>query len=199
MKRLWFAMLVVGSICLVPGSAFAQIALHEPDRVEVGVFGEFYRFDQAGVDLAGVGGRVSVNVTPLVQLEAEAGYDFSQVFTERFSNAFSTTVQTTGTRRLDGLFGPKVETNHGPVRFFLTAKGGATTFGFNPRPVTFGTFFSSVDSVRARDAIAEFYPGVGAEGFIGPIGLRVDVGDEMYFANNVYHNLRVTFGPAIRF
>jgi hypothetical protein len=121
------------------------------------------------------------------------------VFTEKFSNTISTTLQTTGTRRLDGLFGPKIETNRGRVRFFLTAKGGATTFGFDPRPVTLGTFFSSVGNVRARDAIAEFYPGVGAEGFIGPIGLRLDVGDEMYFANNVYHNLRVTFGPTIRF
>jgi hypothetical protein len=79
MKRLWFAMLAIGSICLIPRAAFAQIpTYHESDHVELGVYGEFYRFDQAGADLAEVGARASFNVTPLVQLEAEMTYDFSQ-------------------------------------------------------------------------------------------------------------------------
>ena len=37
------------------------------------------------------------------------------------------------------------------------------------------------------------------EGFFGPIGLRVEAGDQMYFNNGTYNNLRVTFGPEIRF
>lgn len=41
--------------------------------------------------------------------------------------------------------------------------------------------------------------GGGIEGFFGPIGLRVDVGDELYLNNGTYNNLRVTFGPTLRF
>ena len=37
------------------------------------------------------------------------------------------------------------------------------------------------------------------EGTVGPIGLRLDVGDEMYFNNGTHHNLKVMFGPYIRF
>jgi len=44
-----------------------------------------------------------------------------------------------------------------------------------------------------------FYPGGGAEAFLGPIGFRLDVGDEIYFNDRAHHNLRVTVGPTIRF
>jgi len=42
-------------------------------------------------------------------------------------------------------------------------------------------------------------PGGGWEGFIGPVGLRLDVGDEMYFNHGTKHNLEVTLGPYVRF
>jgi hypothetical protein len=44
-----------------------------------------------------------------------------------------------------------------------------------------------------------FYPGGGLEGRIGPVGLRLDIGDEMYFNGGAHNNLRVSFGPFIRF
>jgi len=197
MKRACLVALVIASLLSIPRKAFAQTPSYRADHLELGIWGEFYHFDQADLNLAGVGARLSGNVTPLVQLEAEMGYDFSRVFIEKSSNGAITAL--TSTRRIDGLFGPKLETNHGPVRFFLTAKGGATSFGFSSLPVTFGNFFSSVGNLRTQDVIAEFYPGGGIEGFIGPIGLRVDVGDEMYFASGTYHNFRLTFGPTIRF
>ena len=43
------------------------------------------------------------------------------------------------------------------------------------------------------------YPGGGVEAFAGPIGLRVEVGDEIYMNNGANNNLRVTFSPSIRF
>jgi hypothetical protein len=43
------------------------------------------------------------------------------------------------------------------------------------------------------------YPGGGVEGFWGPIGLRLEAGDEIYFDNGTHNNLKVTFGPAFRF
>jgi hypothetical protein len=40
---------------------------------------------------------------------------------------------------------------------------------------------------------------VGLEAFGGPIGIRLEVGDEVYFLNGARNNLRVTFGPQFRF
>jgi hypothetical protein len=37
------------------------------------------------------------------------------------------------------------------------------------------------------------------EGHIGPVGLRLEAGDEIYFAGSTHHNLRAAFGPFIRF
>lgn len=172
------------------------------DHVEVGVFGDYFRWTQGGdINLTGVGARVGLNLTPLIQLEAQGAYDFSQAFTEGFTNGPSGSISDTESnlRLLHGEFGPKLQTNKGPVRLFVTAKGGAMAFRFDPRPVTFGTFTSSVESLRASNAVATFYPGGGVEGYLGPIGLRLDVGDTMYFSNGVHHNLTVQFGPSIRF
>jgi hypothetical protein len=66
-------------------------------------------------------------------------------------------------------------------------------------PVTGGTFFSTVSNLRANNVDAVFYPGGGAEAFWGPFGLRLDAGDEIYFNNGARNNLRVAFGPTIRF
>lgn len=43
------------------------------------------------------------------------------------------------------------------------------------------------------------YPGGGIETFIGPLGLRVEAGDEIYLNNGANNNLRVTFSPTLRF
>jgi hypothetical protein len=172
------------------------------DHVEVGVFGDYFRWHQGGdINLAGVGARVSLNLAPVVQLEAQGAYDFSQAFTEGFRNLAtgSLALNTSNLRLLHGEFGPKLQTNRGPLRLFITAKGGAMAFRFDPRPVTFGTFTSSVEDLRADTAMATFYPGGGVEAYLGPVGLRLDVGDTMYFANGVHHNLTVQFGPSIRF
>jgi len=197
MKRPWFAIFPAAVLCFIfSPHAFAQSpAFHDSDHVEAGILGEFYQANQTDTHLGGVGARLSFNATPLVQLEAEMSYDFNQVFTENTSVGF----QRTDMRRIDGLFGPKLQTNRGPVRLFVTAKGGATSFGLSSAPATIGTFFSAVGNLRANNVIAEFYPGGGAEAFWGPIGLRFDVGDEMYFASGTHHNLRLTFGPTIRF
>jgi len=42
-------------------------------------------------------------------------------------------------------------------------------------------------------------PGAGVEGHLGPIGLRLEAGDEMYFVGKAHHNARIAFGPFIRF
>jgi hypothetical protein len=60
-------------------------------------------------------------------------------------------------------------------------------------------FQSAIGDVTTGNTAAAIYPGAGLEGFIGPIGLRAEVGDEIYFKNGSHNNLRVTFGPTFRF
>jgi hypothetical protein len=41
--------------------------------------------------------------------------------------------------------------------------------------------------------------GAGMEASLGSVGLRFELGDEIYFNNGEHNNLRVTFGPILRF
>jgi hypothetical protein len=97
------------------------------------------------------------------------------------------------------MVGPKFQTNKGPVRLFVTAKGGFDEFMFSNAPATFGTVGNVIGNLRAQNLNATFYPGAGAEAFWGPIGLRFDVGDEIFFTNGPHNNLRMAFGPTLRF
>lgn len=193
---------------LMPGFFAALAALiivpalpaQDLDHGEVGAFANYFRLNQTGNNFVGIGGRAGVNFGPFVQFEAEMSYDFNQVFTEGFQDTSggSVTFASSNMRVLHGLFGPKIQTK-GPVKLFLTAKGGFVNFRFDPRPASFDTFTSTVDNLRTTNVSAAFYPGGGVEAYIGPVGLRLDVGDEMYFAGGTHHNLRISFGPQIRF
>ena len=61
------------------------------------------------------------------------------------------------------------------------------------------TFANAVNGVGGSGTHPAFYPGGGVEGFIGRVGLRLEVGDEIYLNNGTFNSLRVTFGPHIRF
>ncbi len=88
---------------------------------------------------------------------------------------------------------------HGAIRPFVTLKGGFVNFRLDPRPASVAGFTSSIDNLRANNVSGEIYPGAGLEGHLGPVGLRLEAGDEIYFAGATHHNLRVAFGPFIRF
>jgi hypothetical protein len=171
------------------------------DHINVGVYGNFFRLADSGIDLGGVGARLSVNLMPRVQLEAESAYNFEAAYTRGFSDANGTvSVSRSHVRTLDGLFGPKIYTNKGPVRLFATAKGGFINFNLATSPaVTLQTVNSAFQGINGANTYGVFYPGGGAEAFLGPIGLRVDVGDEIFFNNGAHNNLRVSAGPTIRF
>jgi len=102
-------------------------------------------------------------------------------------------------RTLKGLFGPKLELGHGNFRAFLELKGGFVDYSFKDHSTTFGQFTNAVLSLREQNMNGAIMPGGGWEGFIGPVGLRLDVGDEMYFNHGTNQNLEVTFGPYVRF
>ena len=72
MKRACLVALVIASLLSIPRKAFAQTPSYRAsDHLELGIWGEFYHFDQADLNLAGVDARLSGNVTPLLQLEAD--------------------------------------------------------------------------------------------------------------------------------
>lgn len=188
-----YALACAAALIVLAPVAYAQ------DHGEVGVFGSYYRQQTTKTNFAGLGARVGFGARH-VQLEAEMSYDFTQAFTEGFQNntTGSVTLTRSNFRVLDGLIGPKVQFG-GPVKLFATVKGGIINYRFDPVPATFGNFTSSVSSLRTNNVSGVLYPGAGAEAFLGPIGFRLDVGDEIYFRNGAHNGLRVTFGPTIRF
>jgi hypothetical protein len=195
MKRFAFLFLLAG--WLVP-AASAQ----ETEHVQLGIFADYLRLAQTDTNYAGIGARVGVIAYHSLKLEGEMSYDFDQAFTESFrdSTTGAITVRRTGMRTLHGEFGPKVNLGeHWHVHPFVTLKGGFVDFRLNNAPATIGTFFSSVDNLRRKNVDGVLYPGGGLEGHLGPVGIRFDIGDEMYFNSGTHNNLRIAFGPYIRF
>jgi hypothetical protein len=169
------------------------------DHGEVGVFADYFRLsDSAPVrNFLGLGGRAAFNVRPSVQLEAEMAYDFERNYTNTFTNGVTTETVNTHFRTLHGLFGPKFQTGAGPFRVFVTGKAGFDNFSISNNGATTG-FVNAVGLTNGTTAFA-VYPGGGIEAFAGPIGIRAEVGDDIFFINGAHNNLRVTFGPQLRF
>ena len=72
-------------------------------------------------------------------------------------------------------------------------------FRFDPRPATFSDFTSSVADLRTND-VKVFSTRAALRLLSDPLGLRLGgAGDEIYFSSGAHNNLRVTFGPVIRF
>jgi hypothetical protein len=188
---------VIAFLFALPSGLLAQ----DYKSVEFGGFVDYLNLGDTSphINFVGLGGRVAVNVQPHVQLEAEMAYDFKRAFTTTFSNGIASELITSRVRPLTALFGPKFQTS-GPVRFFVTTKVGLINFStsVNNEGIPSG-FTGAVNGVTAGDTKFAFYPGAGVEGFWGPIGLRLEAGDNLYFDNGARNNLRVTFGPQFRF
>jgi hypothetical protein len=77
---------------------------------------------------------------------------------------------------------------------FAVVKGGFVNFagGNFSFPQQVGTF-------GGNSTFGALYPGVGLEGYIWKIGLRFDIGDQIFFNNGAHNNIKATFGPTIRF
>jgi hypothetical protein len=194
MKRVALLLFLAG--CFMP-LASAQ----DDEHVQVGVFADYLRFSQTDNNFGGVGARASFQAYKRLKFEGQMAYDFDQAFTEGFTDTGTgvVTVQRTGLRILHGEFGPRINIGHHAIQPFLTLKGGFINFRLDNAPATVGTFFSSVNGLRAKDVSGVLYPGGGLQGHLGPIGLRLDVGDEMYFNHGTHHNLSVAFGPVFQF
>ena len=193
MRRLWLCAVLTFLVSAAP-ALFAQ----STDHVDVGAFFDYNRNSDIDLNQYGFGGRLGFAVHKNVNLEAEGAYDFRRSFTANIPTNIPPTTFPANFRTTLGLFGLKVHSS-GPVRVFGTVKGGLVNFSIgNPSSVANG-FTSTINNITDGDTHPVFYPGGGIEAFAGWFGVRAEIGDMMWFNNGSHNNLRVTFGPQIRF
>jgi hypothetical protein len=195
MKSCLFGFGILILLCSAP----ALWAQSRSDHAEVGVFAEYFRLSDTSPkeNFVGLGGRAAFNVHPSIQLEAEMAYDFKRNYTQTFTNGFSDELVTSHVRTLHGFFGPKFQTGSGPFRVFVTGKVGFDNFDVTNDNATTG-FRNSVGLTTGTTRFA-VYPAGGFEAFAGPIGIRAEIGDDIYFLNGAHNNLKVSLGPQFRF
>lgn len=205
-----FMLVGLGLSLALPSRVIAQTAQpaynsdrYNMDHGEVGVYGDYLRFSpgRSATNFVGVDALAGFNVHPNLALEALMSYDFARNFTTTTSNGLTSTTVTSSVRPITGLFGPKLQFGTGgPFRAFVTGKVGFVDFSVNNSGVVSGnTFANGVAGVGGAGTHLALYPGGGIETFAGWLGLRLEAGDEIYLNNGTYNNLRVAFGPTVRF
>ncbi len=171
-------------------------------RIEAGVFLDYLSISQTGSNDFGIGARFGYRVHHNVMLEGELAYDYGVNFDEVYrdvANENIAAIEHTSIGVTQGLIGPKLQPSGGGFRPFVTLKGGLLESRLSPSLLPQSTIVSSVFGLRTSNWNAAIYPAAGIEAAIGPLGLRFEVGDEVYFNNGAHNNLRITFGPILRF
>jgi hypothetical protein len=184
-------------VLLLAGSAslFAQ----DHDAGEFGVYGEYLHLSQTQNNFAGLGARLGFNVHPNVQIEGNFVYDFAENYTTSTSTAFVTSFTTSRVTMLHGMVGPKFEVGTTHARLFATVQGGFVHFDVNNGGSVASGFTTSFSDIANGGNHGLLYPGVGGEMYVGPVGIRLDVGDFIYWATGAHGNWDVRLGPQIRF
>lgn len=184
--------LVCGNCCLA----------HAQEHVDAGLFVDYLRLSQTQTNNFGVGGRLGLGVHHTVMAEGEFAYDYGVNFHEVYRNIDSgnlTAIQQTSIGVTQVLFGPKFQPAHGHLRPFGTLKGGFIDFRLSPSLIPYSSVTSAVLGIRDSTLNPALYPGGGATATLGPLGLRLEFGDLIYFNDGAHNNLRITFGPILRF
>ncbi len=192
--RLLTLILMVLLLANVPGTA--------QQRVELGVFVDYLSVAQTATNNFGVGGRFGFRVHHDVLLEGEVAYDYGVNFHEAYrnlANANLSALENTSVGVTQGLVGPKLQPAGGAFRPYATVKGGFVDFRLSPSLLSYSDVVSSVLDLRTSNLNAALYPAAGIEAALGPVGLRFEAGDEIYFNHGAHNNLRITFGPFVRF
>jgi hypothetical protein len=191
-----FLLLVVFCLASVP-----CLKAQEDGRFQVGAFADYFRSGATGTNMFGLGGRFGVGILPHTTLEGEMAYDFNRAFTDAFtySSGGSVNFITSGVRTLQTFAGPRVTWEHGPIHPFAELKVGFIDYDFNNVPTGYNSYSNQIQNLRAQDVNAALLAGGGLEGKVGPVGMRMDVGDEMYFNHGAHQGLKVTVGPYLRF
>ncbi len=176
--------------------------LHAQSRMEAGIFLDSLSVSQTSTNNFGLGARFGYRIHPNVMLEGELAYDYGLNFNEAYRNVTNGNIgaiESTSIGVTHGLIGPILQPAHGHFRPFITVKAGFIDFRLSPSLLPYGNLVSSVSGLRTSNASAALYPAGGAEASLGPVGLRLELGDEMYFNRGAHQNLRITFGPFVRF
>ena len=190
------------SIAVICGIACSSPRLLAQKRVEAGVFLDYLGISQTNTSNFGVGGRFGYRIHRKVMLEGEAAYDYGINFSEAYRNIANgniTAIERTSIGVTHGLLGPTLEPAKGAFRPFVTMKGGFIDFRLSPSLLPIGTVASTILGIRDSNLNLAIYPAAGVEASLGPVGLRLELGDEIYFNSGAHNNLRVTFGPILRF
>jgi hypothetical protein len=171
-------------------------------RVEAGLMLDYLGVSQTNTPNLGLGARFGYRVHRNVMLEGELAYDYGVNFRELYidvANGKVAAIERTSIGVTDGLFGPMLQPSHGHFRPFVTLKGGFVDFRLSPSLLPYSTEVSTILGLRTSNVNAALYPGAGAEASLGPVGLRLEAGDAIYFNRGAHNNLRITFGPIFRF
>jgi hypothetical protein len=190
------------SLSLLIFLLFAIPSLFAQKRVEAGVFLDYLDVSQTATNNLGLGGRFGYRVHHDVMLEGELAYDYGINVGETYRNIVNgniSAIENTSVGATHGLFGPKLQPSGGGFRPFITLKGGFMDFRLSPGLLPLSNAVSTLLGLRTSSLNAAIYPAAGVEAAIGPVGLRFEIGDEVYFNNGAHDNLRLTFGPIIRF
>lgn len=170
--------------------------------MEAGLFVEYLGISQTSTDNFGLGGRFGYRIHRIGILEGELAYDYGVNFKDVYRNIANGNVraiETTSIGVTDGFLGPMFQASHGHFRPFATLKGGFVDFRLSPSLIPYSNVVSTVLGIRNSSLSAALYPGAGAEASLGPVGLRLEFGDAIYFNHGAHNNLRITFGPIVRF
>jgi hypothetical protein len=149
-----------------------------------------------------VGGRFGYRIHRKVMMEGELADDFGINFHEAYRNITNgniTAIEGTSIGVTHDLFGPTLQPAKGGFRPFVTVKGGFIDFRLSPSLLPLSTFESTLLGIRTSSLNVAIYPGAGVEASLGPVGLRFEAGDEVYFNDGAHNNLRITSGPIFRF
>jgi hypothetical protein len=175
---------------------------HAQKRVEAGLLLDYLGVSQTQTNNFGVGGRLGYRIHHNVMVEGELALDYGVNFQEVYSNIANgnvTAIEQTSIGVTQGLFGPKFQPAHGHLRLFVTLKGGFIDFRLSPSLIPNSGVASTVLGIRTSTLNAALYPAGGAEATLGPLGLRLELGDLIYFNDGEHNNLRIVFGPILRF
>src|SRR5947209_20048239 len=183
---------IIVLLLLSTTSLFAQ------SRVELGVFIDYLSISQTTTNNFGLGGRFGYRIHRNVMLEGELAYDYGINFDEAYRNVANgnlSAIERTSIGVTHGFVGPMFEPATGHLRPFATLKAGFVDFRLSPSLLPYSDVASAILGLRTSNLNAAIYPGAGEEATLGPVGLRLEFGDAIYFNAGAHNNLRITFGP----
>lgn len=170
-------------------------------RIEAGAFLDYLGITQTKTTNFGLGARFGYHLHRNIMLEGELAYDYGVNFDEVYLNLVTgnvAAIERTSIGVTHFLIGPKFQPR-GRFRPFATIKAGFIDFRLSPSLLPVSDVVSPILGLRTSNLNPAVYPGGGAEAAIGPVGLRLEFGDEIYFNSGAHNNLRITFGPILRF